>query len=70
MEGDVVKVVEEKKIKFYDFVAQLAFAHQGKYVEETETFNEAVDKYFRTLDRTEEPVNVEEIAWKKFENIK
>ena len=43
---------EEKKIKFYDFVAQLAFNHQGKYVEETSCFNEAVDKYYRTLDRT------------------
>jgi hypothetical protein len=68
--AEEVKEEDKPKIRYFDFVAELALHHQNKYIEKLADFNLAVDKYFRNLDRTEEKVNVEELAWKKFENIK
>lgn len=44
--------------------------HEGKYIEETANFNTAVDKYFKNFVKVEEKSNVEDIAWRKFQNIK
>jgi hypothetical protein len=44
--------------------------HEGKYIEEFDTFNMAVDKFFKNFEKVEEKQNIEDIAWKKFENIK
>ncbi|CAD8050635.1 unnamed protein product [Paramecium primaurelia] len=61
----------EQKPKFFDFAADQPGYYQGKYVVETPTFNEAVHQYFLVVDRQEEnKQSIEDIAWKKFENIK
>ncbi|CAD8063758.1 unnamed protein product [Paramecium sonneborni] len=61
----------EQKPKFFDFAADKAAYYEGKYVIETPTFNEAVHQYFLVVDRQEEnKQSIEDIAWKKFENIK
>lgn len=65
------KAAEELKIKYFDVVPELSGMHEGKYIEETKSFNAAIEKYFKNFDRSsEEHKNYEEIAWKKFENIK
>ena len=62
---------ENEKLKYFDFAPDIANYHKDKYVEEYETFNEAVNLYFEKVDRMDDnKPTIEEIAWKKFENIK
>lgn len=62
---------EGDRPKYFDFAPDLALYHKDKFVQEIQNFNEAVDKYFEVIDKTEDnKPTIEDIAWKKFENIK
>lgn len=62
---------EKKKIEaFVDFAPIALQQFEGKNVKIIESFNEAVDIYFSSMETKSERSEFEQKAWKKFENIK
>lgn len=64
-----VKVEEER---YFDFSPLVLTSHAGKRVIEMDSYNNAIDKFFRVMASKiqEESNDVESIAWRKYENIK
>jgi hypothetical protein len=75
---EAVAIAEESKAEegktnnmaFVDFAPCLLIQNQEKKVKIFETFVEALDVYFSSMETKSERAEYEQKAWKKYENIK
>ncbi|EGR31934.1 hypothetical protein IMG5_099620 [Ichthyophthirius multifiliis] len=66
-------ISEKEKANYFEFSPLILNSYQGKQIEQMESFNDCINKYFQKMSKKieeEQKEDVESIAWKKYLNIK
>lgn len=65
-------LIEEKKntLTFVDFAPVFFIQNHDKKIKIFDTFNDALDMYYSSMEIKSEKAEYEQKAWKKYENIK